>query len=124
MLLVAVVLILLRYGYCSGDKTSTPPTSSKMVTAPVAPPAPRTCQNPWTIQPRDIPAQGGLAVYLCPGWQDYPQGGAITITTPSGRVLKDEPGVLHNLGDQPEGIYIFRADPPGSKRKVRIYNRW
>jgi len=80
-------------------------------------------EKPWTLKTLDIPAEG-LAVYLYPGWEDYALGGDITITPPEGgKVLHDQPGADHNWGRQPEGIYLFRADPPGP-RKVSILNRW
>lgn len=77
----------------------------------------------WTFQTFDIPAEG-LRVYLYPGWKDSPLGGAITIEFPGGVTLRDAPEVINHIASQPEGIYIFRAYPVGSKRQVRIYNRW
>jgi hypothetical protein len=80
-------------------------------------------ERPWTFRTVEIQAEG-LPVYLYQGWRGFTQGGAITITTPGGRVFKDRPGVTTDLGFQPDGMYIFRADPPGSQRQVQIYNRW
>lgn len=110
-----------------GNPTPPPPptANSPATVAParnlrIVPPA----ERPWTWQTLTIPPRG-LPVYLYPGWQDSAFDGDITITTPSGRVLHDEPGANHNFGIQwkPE-IYIFLADPPGSPRKVNILNRW
>jgi hypothetical protein len=80
-------------------------------------------ERPWTFQTLEIPPEG-LPEYLYQGWKDWPKGGAITITTPSGEVLHDKPGVKVNFGFQPNGVYTFRTDPVGSKREVQIYNRW
>jgi hypothetical protein len=89
-----------------------------------APPTTVIIQAPaWTNKTFEVP-DGGLPVHLYPGWQTYPLGGAITITTPGGHILKDAPGVENDFGWQPEGDYIIRPDPLGSKRKVTIYNRW
>ncbi len=71
----------------------------------------------------DIPPEG-LRVYLRSGWQDFPLHGAITIETPDGTILTDEPGVPHDFGFQPDGMYTFRSKPVGEKRGVRIYNFW
>jgi hypothetical protein len=77
-------------------------------------------QRPWTARVFDIP-KGGLMVYLYPGWSDSATGGAITITLPNGRILLQDRYM--NVGVQPEGIYIFRAYPPGA-RNIVITNRW
>ena len=82
-------------------------------------------QRPWSMRTLEIPADG-LAVHLYPGWRAYSLSENIAITLPDGRVIRDQPGVSsdRHLGMQPEGTYIFLADPPGSPRKVSIYNRW
>ncbi len=79
------------------------------------------------IEHENIP-DSGVAEYLCPGWKTFPLGGSdkeggITITTPDRRTLRDAPGVKVDFGWQPEGDYIFRPDPIGSKRGVRIFTR-
>ena len=76
-----------------------------------------------------LPAEG-VTVYLIHGWGSFPLGGPVMVTTPNGTVVKDRPGVdlkptpLQLRSIQLEGWYTFRADPPGSMRGVRIYNRW
>lgn len=88
-------------------------------------PAPRQvvpAQRPWTFKTLEIPPQG-IPVYLYLGAKGFPQGGAITITTPDGKLFHDRPGTLIQLEPQ-EGIYIYRADPEGSKRSIMVYNRW
>ena len=92
------------------------------------PPPPPTqsivpAEKPWTFRTLEIPA-GGLAVQLYSGWKDFAFGGDITITTPGGQILKDQPGVNHQWGLQSDGMYVFLADPAGSKRSVQILNRW
>ncbi|HTE49051.1 MAG TPA: hypothetical protein VK675_04045, partial [Candidatus Paceibacterota bacterium] len=93
------------------------------------PPSQATTTAPVMVQPvetfrtLDIPAQG-LPVYLRQGWKSFPIGGSIIIVNPSGRRIEDKPGEMRDWGFQPDGIYTFHADPPGSSRKVRIYNRW
>ena len=77
----------------------------------------------WSEKTLKIPP-GGFSVTLYRGWRVHPLGGNITITTPSGRVLHDEPGSNHDFGWCPKGNYIFLADPPGSERSVDIYNQW
>lgn len=67
----------------------------------------------------DVP-EDGVRVHLGRAWYVHPIGGDITITTPDGVVLHDEPGAQHVYGPQPDGFYIIRADPPGAKRQVRI----
>lgn len=125
VLLVLLTLVLLIMSTCSGDdddpvSPSTPTSGSGYVPHTRTMP---TVDLSWSHQTFDIPAQG-LPVYLYPGWKDFAFGGAITITTPSGHVLHDEPGVNHQWGFQPAGMYIFRADPMGSRRSVQIYNQW
>ncbi|MBP6883735.1 MAG: hypothetical protein KBC06_00685 [Candidatus Pacebacteria bacterium] len=44
--------------------------------------------------------------------------------SPVGPILHDEPGVQHDFGFQPDGLYIIHADPQGSRRGVRLYNQW
>jgi hypothetical protein len=80
-------------------------------------------QRAWTPQTLEIPDEG-LSVYLYQGWRGFTQGGAIIITTPEGKVFHDKPGVPTYMGIQPEGIYVFRPDPQGSKRSIVLYNRW
>lgn len=82
--------------------------------------SPPTKEHPVT-RTLDIPEQG-LPVYLSGAWHEFPIGGKITITNPNGEILPDEPGTVHNYGWQPNGIFIFRADPPGAQRKVTIVN--
>ena len=97
-----------------------------LVGTPPPPPAAHTvvpAEKPWTFRTLEIPA-GGLAVQLYSGWKDFAFGGDITITTPNGQVLRDQPGVNHQWGLQPDGLYVFLADPAGSKRSVQILNRW
>src|SRR3989344_2245013 len=75
-------------------------------------------ERPWTFQTVEIPAEG-IPIYLYQGWKDWPKNGPITITTPGGQVLQDQPGAENHFGFQPDGMYIFRADPQGSNRKVQ-----
>lgn len=80
---------------------------------------------PFSMKMVNIPP-GGVPLLLHPGWrQCFAMGGDITVTTQNGKVYKDQPGANNTFGSQraPE-IYIFRADPDGSKRQVSIYNRW
>jgi len=122
--IVVVILLLIIMSTCNdkGGDPSPPPSGTD--TTPQDPTAVVVqTQRPWTIQTFDIP-EGGLPVYLYPGWKTFPLHGKITITTPSGQILHDEPGVLYNFGWQNEGGYTFQADPIGSKRGVGIYNRW
>jgi hypothetical protein len=117
----------------AGDWVFTPAGSYRragdgkcVVGTPPPPPAPHTvvpAEKPWTFRTLEIPA-GGLAVQLYSGWKDFAFGGDITITTPNGQVLRDQPGVNHQWGLQPDGLYVFLADPAGSKRSVQILNRW
>jgi hypothetical protein len=95
-------------------KNPTPPAIQRTI-APA--------EKPWTMRTMEIPAEG-LPVYLYQGWQDFPIGGAITITTPGGQVLHDKPGVINHFGFQLDGLYTFRADPVGSTRQVQVMNRW
>jgi hypothetical protein len=88
-----------------------------------SPPKIVPAEKPWTFRTLEIPI-GGLTVQLYSGWKDFAFGGDITITTPGGQVLKDQPGVNHQWGLQPDGMYVFLADPAGSKRSVQILNRW
>jgi len=87
------------------------------------------CRGPYRwIELHSVP-DSGIAEYLCPGWKTFPLGGSkeeggITISAPHLKTpLKDAPGVDNYFGNQPEGNYIFRPDPLGSKRGVRIYTR-
>lgn len=82
---------------------------------------PSTTPRTWRIF--DIPKEG-LYIHLESVWQDHALGGNITITTPDGVVLYDEPGAEHNYGKQRGGTYVFRANPPGEKRQVQIENSW
>ncbi len=113
--LVTICLLLAVIGGVKGctktSKTTTPPAR---VTVPA--------EKPWTFRTLTIPP-GGLVVYLHQGCKGWPKGGAVIITTPDGRILRDQPGVDNDLGPG-DGIFIFRADPEGSKRQVEILNRW
>lgn len=94
----------------------TPRTAtSSVAAAPLAP--------PWSMRTVSIPATG-ITLPLCQGWSSSPIGGAINIATPSGQILRDEPGVIFNAGLQPDGNYTFSADPIGEARQVRIHNCW
>jgi hypothetical protein len=64
-----------------------------------------------------------FSVYLKRGWKTYPKNGAISITTPDGKVINDTPGVNLNVGCPPEGNYTFRATEK-STTAVEIYNYW
>jgi peptidylprolyl isomerase len=93
--------------------------------APAATTQATALQRTWSYRTFEIPSEG-VRVYLYPGWTDQPLGGAITITTPNGNILPDRPEgwQTRSFGYQPEGFYVFRADPKGSKRNVEIYNLW
>lgn len=96
-------------------------------TAPVADdePAKETtpdCEWAWS-QPLDIPAEGGK-LSLQSGWKIESIDGVLNIETPSGKVLREEPGVKNSVGRQPDGVYTLKSDPPGQARKVKIYNCW
>jgi hypothetical protein len=118
-------------GLCEKDKTEAEKAAErkkKRADAESARTHPQSfvpAERPWTSRTLDIPA-GGLAVDLWRGWEDHALGGNISITFPDGRVRRDEPGANHDWGWQPKehAIHIFIADPPGSARKVAIYNRW
>ena len=56
----------------------------------------------------------GTFIYLHPGWKDYPTD-TITIQTPIGKILEDNPNITTNFGYQPEGWYKFKG-----KSQVRI----
>ncbi len=90
------------------------------------PPAQRIivrAQRPWTSQTFDVPA-GGLRLWLESGSARYPKLGGVLTHTSSGRSYVDQPGVDHDGMNNPAGWFTFLPDPPGSKRKIEIYNRW
>ena len=99
----------------------TPPPVGRPVSAPPVV-FPRTCAGPEErVFDGDIPA-GGVRVYVCPGWRGYIRGGEITITTPSGRIYRDRPGIRTPLPAE-EGYHFFLAEPAGAPRGIDIYSR-
>ena len=132
MLVGGVVFVLLVFGAISWRRSpskptvTTTPAAGATATQP-AEAARAAISRPKTSQTFDIP-EGGLRIWLEEAPAIYPKLGVIKITTPSGRVIKDTPGIdTYAPGAEPfepAGWYIFHADPPGSTRKVEIYNRW
>jgi hypothetical protein len=113
---------LFGLGGLGGGKKETPATTAHPATSVATPAITVPVERPWTFKTLVIPSNG-LPVYLYQGWKAWPSG-ATTITFPDGKVVKDKPGVKNYLGTTPEGIYIFRTDPPGSDQEEQIYNRW
>lgn len=103
-------------GKCIAGTPPSPPTP--------APPAMVTpAERAKTPRTFDVP-QEGLRVWLEGSPEIFPKLGGVRVETPSGRSYIDLPGVDLYPGYEPPGIYTFRPDPPGSERKVQIYNRW
>lgn len=117
--IAVVVVCVLFYRGCVSSGGKKPETTRPRASAPVY-------RIPDVPTPRTIEIVGevGVPVYLRQGWRGFTQGGPITITTPDGKVYHDQPGVPTKMGYQPDGVFIFRADPVGSERRVVIYNRW
>lgn len=78
----------------------------------------------WKICTFERIPPGGLTVYLYPGWKTFPLGGTNKIITPSGKVIRDEPGVHQDIGYMEEGNYIIRPSPENAQHGVEIYNQW
>jgi len=79
-------------------------------------------ERPLVFRTLEIPPNG-LSVKLYKSFKTWPKGGPVSITTPWGEIITDQPGVDTKF-DQQDGIYIFLADPKGSERKVEILNKW
>ena len=80
-------------------------------------------ERPWTSRTFEVPEKG-LRLWLEPGSARYPKLGGIKTHTSSGVIYVDLPGVNHNGMNNPAGWFTFFPDPPGSERKIEIYNRW
>ena len=129
-----MLVIVISYGSCQYTRAKKEVEAKKVAADKVAaeyakthPPQPRPIpptQRPWSFRTLNIPSGDGIAIHLSQGWRGFTQGGAITITTPSGRLFHDKPGISTEMGFQPDGIFVFRAEPVGSARKIVIYNRW
>jgi hypothetical protein len=119
--LLTLLMMALVYHFNKPAKSTSQPAHSQV--SPVAPTAPTVTVRPWTSRTFDIP-ENGLRLWLEQGAATYPKLGIVEITTPSGRVIKDTPGIDKNGGYESAGFYSFKADPPESKRKIEIYNRW
>lgn len=127
MVVIAICLLIVIFGgvkSCNEKKEAKKVAAEKYAAAP--PPAPRVLaptERPWSFKTVEIPPEG-MSVYLRSGWRGFTQGGAVIITSPGGKIFHDKPGVPTQLGYQPDGMYVFRGDPVGSKRSMVIYNRW
>lgn len=66
---------------------------------------------------------GSIRLYLRQGWASYPKGGKIEISTPSGKIWPDEPGIDRNMGFQPDGWYTFTKVDENATG-VEIYGYW
>ncbi|MES3032102.1 MAG: hypothetical protein V4699_02560 [Patescibacteria group bacterium] len=125
MILGTILLLLAIAGGVRGcSKKAEADKEARKQTATASAPATHTvpAEKPWTFRTLTVPANG-LAVKLYKGFKEWPKGGPVSITLPSGEVVSDQPGVEVKFDEQ-DGIYIFMADPKGSERKVEILNRW
>jgi hypothetical protein len=80
-------------------------------------------ERPWTTRTFDVPDEG-LRLYLYAGSARYPKLGGVLTHTSSGVSYVDLPGVDHDGMNNPDGWFTFLPNPPGSKRRIEIYNRW
>jgi len=126
LLLMILLIVIFRVGLLNRElyewangRTKVKPPAARPAQQQVIVPT----QSPWTTRTLQIPPEG-VSVFLSCGWNGITKGGPIFITTPRGQTFQDRPGVTTNLGVQPDGVYSFQADPPGSKRSIEIYNRW
>jgi len=116
-------------GLCEKDKTEAEKAAErkkKRADAESARTHPQSfvpAERPWTSRTFDVPAEG-LRLWLEPGSARYPKLGGVKTQTPSGRLYVDLPGVDHDGMNNPAGWFTFLPDPPRSKRKIEIYNRW